>query len=225
MDHPERDTHSGNRRLAALIGRILGARRHVPAQRALLVGLSGIDGSGKGHTTACLDEQLRGVGQNVAVICADDWLNLPEACINRDNPAEHFYKHAIRLDEMFAQLILPLIRNRSIDLVTQCGDAKATVHRERRYLFSDIDIVLLEGIFIFKQTYRDRFDLKIWVDCSFQTALCRAIARGQEGLPPAQTRDAFENIYFPAQRLHLRRDNPDDVADIVFKNDDVRTKR
>ncbi len=220
MDHGERDTHSGNRRLAPLIARILGARRRVPTQRALLVGISGIDGSGKGYITACLDEQLRRLGQNVAAICADDWLNLPH-CINHDNPAEHFYKHALRLEGMFAQLILPLQQNRSIDLVAHCGDAKATVHRKRRYLFCNVDIVLLEGIFIFKRAYCDRFDLKIWIDCSFETALCRAIARGQEGLPPAETTHAFETIYFPAQRLHVTRDNPRALADIAFANDEL----
>src|ERR1044072_6711324 len=108
MDHGERETHSSNRRLASLTARILEARHRIASQRALLVGISGIDGSGKGYVAACLDEQLRRLGYNVAVICADDWLNLPRVCINHDNPAEHFYEHALRLDEMFARLIIPL---------------------------------------------------------------------------------------------------------------------
>ena len=204
---------------ALVISAIIEKRKALSPQRALLVGISGIDGSGKGYITACLDERLRQLGQNVAAICADDWLNLPEICINRDNPAEHFYKHALRLEEMFARLILPLQQNGSVDLVANCGDAKATVHRERRYSFGNIDIVLLEGIFIFKRAYCERFDLKVWIDCSFETALGRAIARGQEGLPSAETRHAFETIYFPAQRIHLARDNPRALADIVFEND------
>jgi hypothetical protein len=36
--------------------------------------------------------------------------------------------------------------------------------------------------------------------------------RGQEGLPPAETINTFETIYFPAQRKHLARDNPRDAA-------------
>lgn len=87
--------------------------------------------------------------------------------------------------------------------------------------FRDIDIVLLEGIFLFKPEYRDHFDLKIWIECSFETALQRAMARGQEGLPPAETRRAFETIYFPAQRVHFARDNPREFADIIFVNDTV----
>ena len=43
--------------------------------------------------------------------------------------------------------------------------------------------------------------------------------RGQEGLPPAETRKAFETIYFPAQQIHLARDNPREATDYVFRND------
>jgi uridine kinase len=78
---------------------------------------------------------------------------------------------------------------------------------------------LLEGIFLFKPTYRNHFDLTVWIDCSFEAALERAIKRGQEGLPPEETVRSFETIYFPAQRIHLARDNPRETADIVFTND------
>jgi uridine kinase len=159
------------------------------------------------------------LGHNVAAISADHWLNLPNVCINPHNPSEHFYEHAIRLDEMFGRLVLPLKQTRNVDVVTDCGDAKATAHRKHRYAFSNIDIVLLEGIFLFKPAFRDYFDLKIWVECTFETALNRAIARGQEGLPPEETRRAFETIYFPAQEIHIARDDPRSSADVLFENE------
>jgi len=198
---------------------ILAARERISSNRALLVGISGIDASGKGFVTALLDEQLRGLGWNTAVLTVDDWLNPLGVCIHRDNPAPHFYEQALRLDEMFAQLILPLKQNRSVDLMADCGDAKSIVLRKKRHSFSKIDIVLLEGIFLFKLMYRDHFDIKVWIDCSFETALERAIARGQEGLEPAETKRAFEMIYFPAQLIHLTRDDPRANADLVIENE------
>ena len=188
-------------------------------EQAILVGISGIDASGKGYLTAKLDERLRSAGWNTAAISADDWLTLPDVCIDPERPAERFYEAALRCDEMFDQLITPLRRDRRIDVIANCGDAKTTVHREHRYFFNDIDIVLLEGIFLFKIAYRDQFDLKVWVDCSFETALERAIARGQEGLNPLATRQAFETIYFPAQRLHFQKDHPRKAADHLLRND------
>ena len=186
---------------------------------AVLVGISGIDGSGKGFVTAKLADALRAKLLNVALISADDWLNLPHVSINRDNYAEHFYDHAIRFDEMFERLIVPLKYHREINITADCADAKATTYRERRYDFRNIDIVLLEGIFLFKRGYRHQFDLSVWIDCSFECALERAIERGQEGLPPAETIEAFETIYFPAQRIHFARDKPREAADCIVTND------
>jgi len=199
------------------------ARKRDPVvpNRAVLVGISGIDASGKGFVTAKLADALRAKLLNVAVISADDWLNLPHVSINRDNYAEHFYDHAIRFDEMFERLIVPLKYHREINITADCADAKATAYRERRYDFRNIDIVLLEGIFLFKRGYRHQFDLSVWIDCSFECALERAIERGQEGLPPTETSEAFETIYFPAQRIHLARDEPREAADCIVTNDEV----
>jgi uridine kinase len=220
MDHGKRYAHSSDGRLAPLIDRVVEARDRTPATRALLVGISGIDGSGKGFVSIKVADALRAKSLNVAVLSADDWLNLPEVCINPDNYAEYFYKHAIRFDEMFERLILPLRNHRNADVVADCGDAKATSHRKHHYIFRNIDVVLLEGIFLFKPVYREYFDLKIWIECSFETALRRAIARGQEGLQPAETQCVFETICFPAQRIHLDRDDPRRAADLILHNDD-----
>jgi uridine kinase len=193
-------------------------RDAVMPNRAVLVGISGIDGSGKGFVSAKLADALRAKLLNVAVISADDWLNLPHVCMNHDNYAEHFYEHAIRFDEMFERLIVPLKYHREINITADCADAKATTYRERRYDFRNIDIVLLEGIFLFKRGYRHQFDLSVWIDCSFECALERAIERGQEGLPPTETSEAFETIYFPAQRIHFARDKPREAADCIVTN-------
>jgi uridine kinase len=196
-------------------------RDAVVPNRAVLVGISGIDASGKGFVTAKLADALRAKSLNVAVISADDWLNLPHVCMNHDNYAEHFYEHAIRFDEMFERLIVPLKYHREIKITADCADAKATTYRERRYDFRNIDIVLLEGIFLLKRGYRHQFDLNVWIDCSFECALERAIERGQEGLPPTETSEAFETIYFPAQRIHLARDKPREAADCIVTNDEA----
>jgi uridine kinase len=61
--------------------------------------------------------------------------------------------------------------------------------------------------------------LTIWIDCSFPTALARAIDREQEGLSPANTIAAYDTIYFPAQKIHLAQDKPRENADLIFEND------
>jgi uridine kinase len=42
----------------------------------------------------------------------------------------------------------------------------------------------------------------------FETVQERALARSQEGLPPEETLRDYETIYFPAEQIHLERDDP-----------------
>ena len=135
------------------------------------------------------------------------------------HPAEHFYRHAFRFDEMFERLILPLRDRRSIRLEADFTEETATAYRKHVYAFEDVDVVLLEGIYLLRHDFRPRYDLAIWIDCTFETAIERAIARGQEGLPPEETVRAFRTIYLPAQEIHFARDDPKAAADLVVAND------
>jgi uridine kinase len=117
----------------------------------MLVGISGIDASGKGYLIRLLNERLRAKGLNTAVINIDGWLNLPQVRFEPDDPTANFYSNAIRFDEMFDRLVLPLRENRSITLTADFTEETAAEYRKHNYCFDDIDIILLEGIFLFKR--------------------------------------------------------------------------
>lgn len=198
---------------------ILRRRQTVAETRCLLVGISGIDGCGKGYVARQLEARLALHGVTPAILNVDAWLNLPEKRFNQKDPADNFYENAIRFDQFFTQLALPLRERRSIHLVADLIEESASQYRRHTYDFKDVSVILVEGIFLFKRQYRTHFDLAIWIDCSFPTALARAIDRAQEGLSAAKTIAAYETIYFPAQRIHLTHDNPREHADLIFEND------
>src|ERR1051325_1506038 len=207
------------RRIAELVREILQRRANTPETRSLLVGVSGIDGCGKGYLATQLQAHLALHGVIPAILNADGWLNLPEKRFDQCAPAVNFYENAIRLDEFFDQLVLPLRDRRSIHLEADFLEETAADYRKHSYDYEDVSVVLVEGIFLFKPPYRKYFDLAIWIDCSFPTALARAIDRAQEGLSPANTIAAYDTIYFPAQRIHLAQDRPREHADLIFEND------
>jgi len=188
-------------------------------RKARLIAVSGIDGSGKGYVAAQLANRLRDKGHPVAVIAADGWLNLPHVRFGEEEPAEHFYSRAFRFDEMFSGLIDPLVHHGSVRLLADFTEETATAYRKHLYSFENVDVVLLEGIFLFKRELQQRYDLRLWIECSFQTALQRALARSQEGLAPSATIAAYERIYFPAERVHFERDAPREAADLVYTNE------
>jgi len=202
-----------------VVKRIVERRSEVPEKVSLLVGVSGIDGCGKGYIAAQIEARLAQHAFTSAVINVDGWLNLPDKRFDSDAPAERFYESAIRFAEFFSDLVIPLRDQRSVHLVADFVEETAHEYRKHVYNIKNIDVILVEGIFLFKQAYRSLFDLAIWVDCTFATALARALQRAQEGLPPAETIAAYETIYFPAQRIHFHQDNPRGSADLILDND------
>jgi uridine kinase len=202
--------------LAAEIGK---CHQRTPPSRATLIALSGIDGSGKGYVTTLLAQVLREQGMPAVQLGVDGWLNLPQRRFNPARPAGHFYEHALRLDEMFDQLVEPLRRDRCVDVTVDHTEETATAYRPEKYRLENVLLILLEGIFLFKKEYRGRYDMAVWIDCSFQTALQRALRRRQEALSDEETIRAYETIYFPAQRLHMSIDRPREGADLVVPND------
>ena len=202
-----------------VVNRILERRAEVPEDRGLLVGISGIDSCGKGYVAGQIEAHLAQRAVASAVINVDGWLNLPDKRFSPSAPAETFYQRAIRFDEFFSDLLIPLRDQKSVHLVADFMEETAHQYRKQIYDIKSVGIIMVEGIFLFKQAYRSLFDLAIWIECSFPTALARAIERGQEGLPLAKTIAAYETIYFPAQRIHFERDEPRTSADLVLNND------
>jgi len=205
--------------LQTVVDEILDARSSIPSQRSVLTAITGIDGCGKGYVTARIVDALQTKGVRAVAINIDGWLNLPNRRFDASNPAEHFYLHAIRFEEMFAQLILPLRDHRSLRIVADYAEETATEYRRHVYEFEDVDVIALEGIYLLKRAFHAHYDLSIWIECSFDTALERAISRAQEGLPPEETIRAYRTIYFPAQEIHFQRDNPKAGATLIVNND------
>jgi uridine kinase len=205
--------------LGQTVDEIVRRRSTVPEGRGLLVGISGIDGSGKGYVAKQLEARLGQCAIAVANINVDGWLNLPETRFDLRSLAQNFYERAIRFDEFFTELVIPLRDRRSMHLTANYAEETAKTYCQHIYDFRNIAVILVEGIFLFKREYQKFFDLKIWIECSFSTALARALARKQEGLAPADAIDAYQAIYFPAQRIHLDRDDPRTGADLILNND------
>jgi uridine kinase len=198
--------------VTVLAAAILRMRREPPGN-ALLVGVSGVDVDANADTGSALARALEEVGLRVARVRDAGWHNLPRDRFHATWPALHYYDNALRLDEMFDEVIVPLTLERSVHVVCGHADETSREFRPESYDFDNIDVVLVESIFLFKRARRSLFDLALWVDTTFEHALDRAVNRCAE--PPEPTVRAYETIYFPAQRIHLKRDQPHRRADVV----------
>jgi uridine kinase len=190
----------------------------VPRPRALLVALSGIDGSGKTSLTDTFASRLESLGVDVAVLGVDPWQNPQSVRFGGPDPGLHFYRNAIRFDAMFRELVRPLVAARSIDLRAPGIRTDRDDYDEIAYRYDQVDVVLLEGIFLLQDRFNASYDVRLWVDCPFDIALARAVSRNAEQLPEARLRHDYVTIYHAAQRYHFEIDRPVARADFVIDN-------
>ena len=203
------------REAATRVAGAAGRRRRKP----LLVAISGVDGSGKSRLAQRLADLLEQDGRRVALIGIDPWQNPQTVRFSATDPGTHFYRHAIRFEELFTRVIDPLITERALHLETSGIRTDRDAWEPLVYRHRDVEIVLIEGIFLFRRDLVRRYDLRIWVECSLETALRRALARNVENRPLDALRADYAQIYHAAQRVHLALDNPRAAADLLVDNE------
>ncbi len=75
-------------------------------------------------------------------------------------------------------------------------------------------IVLVEGCYSFHSDLRDYYDYSIWVECSEEEALRRAIKRdGEDGA------EIWQQVHAPNERSYALRQSPMDYVDLIILND------
>jgi len=203
-----------------VVDEILDARNTVPSDRSALIAISWIDAGGKGYFSERLVGALQTKGVRAVWINVDSWLSLPDRRFGTSDPPENYYHNAIRFEEMFSETVFPLRDQRSLKVEINFADETATEYRRRTLQFDDVEVIVLEGIYLLKRPFQAYYDRSIWIECGFETALERALSRGQEGLPPEETIRDYRTIYVPAQELHFQRDDPKGVADLIVNNDE-----
>ena len=192
-----------------------------PHDHVFTVAISGIDASGKGYVAKRLEKRLTSEGLRVANINVDPWQNPIPIRLNEENPAENFYQNVFRWSDVFDQLIVPLRKNKSIQLTSRLIASHADEYFDFEFSYQNIDILLIEAILLFQKRLLRHYDYKIWIDCSFKTGLQRALKRNVERLTPERLVEDYGKYYYPAQRVHFRRDNPKELSDVIYCNDQL----
>lgn len=182
--------------------------------KAQVIAISGIEGSGKRALTEQIAAALTLDGLNVALVHSDDWEACKSVRFNVMNSPEEYYLNAYRFDQMFEQLILPLKLFGSIKTSVNLDDAESP--REVHYDFKNIDIILVEGVYLLQQAFLDLYDYSCWVksdfDAAFQSLAEQVnVEESQEALV-----NLFEMLIKPAAQYHIYADNPIGCSQSIF---------
>lgn len=201
----------------------------VKRDRALLVGIDGIDAAGK-TTLACeLVPPLEALRRHVVRASLDGFHNPRKRRLARGafSPEGYFhdsFDYAL-LVERFIKPAKTARHRTTLQAATfdvrtdrEVGDISVEIHAR--------SIILFDGIFLFRPELVRFWDYRIFVEIGFDTSLARGIARDAASMGgEAAARDRYLRRYIPGQRLYFEAARPVELADAVVRNDDPARRR
>ncbi|WP_022941498.1 uridine kinase family protein [Psychromonas hadalis] len=184
------------------------------SSKAKIIAISGIEGGGKRALTEKVAEALQLEGISVAIVHTDDWEACDRVRFNVMNSPAEYYLNAYRLDEMVEELILPLKLFGSVKTSVTLADVMNP--RTVDYNFENIDIILIEGVYLLQDAYLALYDYSIWVESDFDAAF--ALLKSQVDIEQSQKAlvNLFEGLIKPAAQYHIYTDDPQGHAQSVY---------
>lgn len=186
--------------------------------RAIVVGINGIDCSGKTTLATKIKKELDRKGYKNQLISIDDF-HMPKSYRYKGGECspDNYYNNSFNLSKIAEEIFIPISNGKVIKKKLKLLDLYTDKHTVVRPF--DIDretIVLFEGVFLFRNELINYLDLKIYIDISFKEAKKRFIERDLPLYGPS-IHTKYQKKYFPAQRMYIKLINPKKIADIIIK--------
>ena len=191
-------------------------------QRPVRVAINGIEGTGKTVFTRKLTTNLQ-TQKIKALHVSIDGFHFDKKIRYRQgkDSAKGYYEDAYDESGFVEKLLLtsqsdhPTITKATHDLDTDKYLHSAPIPIDKH------TVILTDGAYLFKSTFREHWDLKIYLKTSFAMALQRGVERDRETLGGHQlAKKKFEERYHAASRRYLQENQPLDLADLVIDNSD-----
>jgi uridine kinase len=202
---------------ACALRRLRGLIR--PRTGRVLVGIDGVDGSGKTTFADDLSELLRESGFTVIRITLNNYLNPQSKRYAQGRfSGKGYFEDSYDYDRFTAEVLEPLSADGSGRYRTAAYDvdAECEVHSPWQVAPDDA-VVIVDGLFLHRlawcpQTGRKLWDLSAWLDVSFEEAFRRLAER--DGRSP-DLDDPVNSRHHNGQLLYLSDCEPAKHADIV----------
>ncbi len=186
------------------------------------IAINGIEGTGKTVFAGKLTEYLNGRSIIAIQVSIDGFHFNKEARYKQGRDSgkgyyEDSYDAMAFVEKVLksSQFVIPHYTKATHDLETD-------EYLELEVTEIDKDTVLItDGAYLFKPSYKEYWDLKVYLKTSFEIAMGRGIERDENSLGGFKlAKEMYESRYHEASRIYLTENNPEDVADIIIDNSD-----
>ena len=207
----------------SLIKQILGRKKE---DQPLIIGVNGIDGSGKTFLSNILSKKLEYYGFSICILSVDNF-HYPKKYRYKNSPSNaiSYYKNSINFNALIKGSLLPISSARKYPIKCQIKSLNLEFDQEdiQFQTIYENTIVLVEGVFLFQPEILPFLEFKIFVDAHFDTILERVIIRDKKTLGSEENiRKKYLQKYIPGQKLYLKEVAPQKLADVVIDNNDYK---
>lgn len=192
-------------------------------QKPLRVAINGIQGTGKTTFARKFAEYLQSQGVNAIYLTIDGYHHPSAIRYKQGRDSARGYYEDCYDEQAFVDNVLRASQAGTYVPVKWDLANDVAVNSQPVAITNDA-ILLVDGAFLFKPIYRDYWDLKIYLQTDFRTAMQRGIARDQAQLGGRKAAEQkYLKRYHLASRYYIAENQPAQLADIVIDNTDFAT--
>jgi uridine kinase len=206
-----------------LLDRLAHAIAAISRPHPIRVAIDGVDAAGKTSLADDLAGPLQGQGYPVIRASLDSFHHPREVRHRRGAASpEGYYYDSFDYPALKSLLLEPLGPGGSLRYQTALFDGRSEVALSSPVRTAGLHSVLLfDGVFLFRPELEAGWDLRIWVEVTFEVALSRAIQRDAALFGgAAAVRERYQQRYIPGQRLYLAQCRPREQAHMIVDNND-----
>lgn len=192
----------------------------IQVEQPLIIGVNGIDTSGKTVFSKKLEKYLKNKGYKVQLIHIDDFHNPREIRYSGENQVEKYFNRSFNLEFLVKKILKPIKDNGMLHdkfMLLNLETDKYDI--EKQYKIDNNTIVILEGVFILREEIEPYLDYKIFIHVPFEQCKTRALKRDV----PLHGNDIlkkYDTKYIPTQKYYLDKYPPEKYVDIIIENSD-----
>jgi len=181
----------------------------------LIVGVNGVDTSGKTEFSTELSRYLVKQGIPTEVIRIDDFHNESKIRYSETDPVKSYYNNAFNLEKLESDLLQPIVsQKRFIGEINHLDLESDTYSKLKKYNVDRHSVVIVEGVLLYRDPIDKYFNVRIFLDITFDEVIRRANIRDQH-LFGDNLLNKYQNKYIPVQKSYIDKVEPRNICDIL----------
>lgn len=193
-------------------------------KRPIIIGINGIDASGKTHFAIDLAKELERLKYEVCLIHIDDFhnpkLKRMEGTDERQAYISNAFNFSLLKDEILEILRSGNVLDTKLTLLDLVSDKFSNI---KHYKASKETIVLIEGVLLFREPIDEYFDYRIFLDINFEKMLDRATIRDNDIMD--DVRKKYLEKYIPIQKWYIEKYEVRQRSDLIIDNNNYNFPR